>query len=384
MASQRLVFLLGSGISRHAGYPNMAEITERVLSGSKIYRHTDSTFRLGSDPMAELGLAGGEVGEAVSLLRFFAVLADRHAQGSRRQPNYEDLYYLARQLADYETRELDNPAIAPFQEVARAALPHLFEGGRLVSAASLARDYVADVTRGLLDRKPASPPALRALTDALADPRMERCDFFTLNHDCLLEQVVGPTVDGFGPEQTGVRYWHPSVFDESATRSRLFKLHGSVNWWRFRQNGAPPWNEDSIGIPTGDPEHTVSPTGVPQTPLGFRPLLLIGTFNKVFDYSHCVWSELHCRFASSLASSDGLIVAGYGFGDKGINSRITEWMYSKPGRRIVVVDPSPDPAQHARPAIGDKWKPWKDDGYLQHIHKTIEQTTWNEIADALR
>jgi hypothetical protein len=381
-----LLFLLGSGISRSAGYPGIEQITERVLSGSEVFRFTDETFRLGIDPRAQFSLSGSDVRHAVSLLRLLMTVSERAARGAGRKPNYEDLYYLVRQLADFSTGELDNPAIGPLEEVAHAALPHLFESKSLRPIAAVTADYVADVAWHLLDRIADSFATIRSLTQAIADDRIDEFDFFTLNHDSLLEQTLRSTqrsvVDGFGPEQNGVRYWDSSFFDEADVSVRLFKLHGSIDWWRFRRSEEAEM--DFVGIPiAGDPEHTVGPNGTQQTLAESRPLLLIGTFNKVFDYSHGIWSELHCRFGSSLTRSRRLVIAGYGFGDKGINARIAEWMSADSSRKIVVVDPSADPSQYARPAIRMKWKPWQQSGRLHHFQRGVEQTDWPEIAERL-
>ena len=44
---ERVSFLLGSGVSIPAGMPSVKDITERVLSGMEIYRHTDGKYYIG-------------------------------------------------------------------------------------------------------------------------------------------------------------------------------------------------------------------------------------------------------------------------------------------------------------------------------------------------
>ena len=58
-------------------------------------------------------------------------------------------------------------------------------------------------------------------------------------------------------------------------------------------------------------------------------MLLVGTFNKVSEYSQGIFRELHYRFRRTLHKADQLVVCGYSFGDKGINSEIIEWYYAK-------------------------------------------------------
>ena len=59
--------------------------------------------------------------------------------------------------------------------------------------------------------------------------------------------------------------------------------------------------------------------------LSLRParlLLLMGTFNKMLLYTASLWGELHCHFHHSLSRDSALVVCGYGFRDKGINTKI--------------------------------------------------------------
>lgn len=79
--------------------------------------------------------------------------------------------------------------------------------------------------------------------------------------------------------------------------------------------------EESIGIPLdGDPCHTKTSDGDWQDAIDGRPILLIGTFNKISEYTRGMFRDLHRRFRSMLRELDQLVVCGYGFGDKGINS----------------------------------------------------------------
>ncbi len=56
-----------------------------------------------------------------------------------------------------------------------------------------------------------------------------------------MEQVLSESgvavVDGFGPPDGDVRWHDDDVYDSDAARVRLFKLHGSINWYSFRSSG---------------------------------------------------------------------------------------------------------------------------------------------------
>jgi len=82
-----------------------------VVSGQGIIRHPDSTYYLNHDP----GTSGEGVRLVVSAARLLHAQAARYfAAHANRQPNYEDIYYLAKQVSDAVQGEMENPATWPF------------------------------------------------------------------------------------------------------------------------------------------------------------------------------------------------------------------------------------------------------------------------------
>ena len=87
------------------------------MSGSGVMRHTDGTYYLNAstDPPSEIVLLVN------ALARRFRVEAERYHTGQfQRSPNYEDIFYLASQVADSEEGELDNPALRALTQEIRA------------------------------------------------------------------------------------------------------------------------------------------------------------------------------------------------------------------------------------------------------------------------
>ncbi len=81
-------------------------------------------------------------------------------------------------------------------------------------------------------------------------------------------------------------------FPENSTHPLLLKLHGSTNWFRLRPDDGT-WYDERIGIAVdGDYEHTRDSHGRLQTPVPHRPLFLVGTFNKIADYSQELFAAL--------------------------------------------------------------------------------------------
>jgi hypothetical protein len=104
------MFFLGSGISLSSGLPGTEEITNKLLQDDW-HVHSNSTFYPGhNSPYCDE--------PAARCQEFLKILKDQvdqyYWQTDRRGEGNEDLYYLARQIADEELREIDNPAVYDF------------------------------------------------------------------------------------------------------------------------------------------------------------------------------------------------------------------------------------------------------------------------------
>jgi hypothetical protein len=391
---RRLALLLGSGISIPAQMPTVGEITARVLSGAGVMHHTDGLYYFGEPLYAHMGFPDEHVPRVVMFLRRLNIEVELYyLREDGTQTSYEDLHHIAAQIRDSESGEYDNPIVRPFLQRILPEVRPLIAARRgetrrrwgLQELAAEATNYIQDVVRNLLARKPCRTDHLEWLMDACRDAAFPEVDLFTLNHDTVLESCLSRSnihpVDGFLDPVNGVRYWSPASFDDDAIGLRLFKLHGSVNWFRLRSDDGV----DTVGIPVaGDPWHTVAASGGPQLAVEGRPMLLAGTFNKIMQYPFGLFAELHYRFYRRLEDVQCLLVCGYGFGDKGINTRLIEWMASSADRRMVVVHPRPDMLkQSARPAISRNWDNWKRDGRLSFVVSRAEDALWSEIRSAL-
>jgi hypothetical protein len=104
----------------------------------------------------------------------------------------------------------------------------------------------------------------------------------------------------------------------------------------------------------------------------------------MIDYTDRVFLEMHYRFIRVLDETERLIVCGYGFGDKGVNKRITEWMCSSLSRKMLIIDPK-GPGQlnqSARPSVALKIKEWKRQRRWIHwsIGLNSAGISWDRIA----
>ncbi len=359
----RLVFLFGSGISKPAGLPSTDEITRTVLAGHS-----------GSSPN--------------TVVKFLGVLQDllnEYFKEHRRSANYEDIYYACKQLFGHKSGNFENPLVLPFVQ----QIVPLFPQMDVYDLAEDAAHHLAIVVVKQLSKPTRALDYLALIYDASVASQYDGCDIFTLNHDHLLETYLqsrdAKPLDGFGESINGsVRCWQPELFQDKTARVRLFKLHGSLDWYRMRPDGAG-WEEEVVGISSerylGDSR---AEDGRRMINVDDGPLILIGTFNKMLEYNSGVFLDLLCEFRFRLRVSRRLIVCGYGFGDKGINTQIVEWLYRDRTNRLFVIHPDPDGlASGARGAIQNNWEGRLKTGKLVVIPKYIQDLTFDELQEVL-
>ncbi len=366
----KATFLLGSGISISAGLPSVGKITKAILSGDGLVINPDGRV-VDEDELSDQWVEQVRVSmieEGREKVRRILLLLDwlkvqvncRYAEIEGRLANYEDLAYLAGQISDDLGDEYENPALQPFVRKALIDLKGLFPDSATYAAREglreLARttvNYIRQVVARELRTPLSDTSYLRVFADACKDSLVSEVNLFTLNHDTLLERILKENdvnvVDGFKEAGDGSRRWDASVFDnpDDERRVNLFKLHGSVNWWRWEtrhglsQDRASHENVDrnrrfvgTYRAPDSDPplyERLLESEG---------PQILAGTFNKILGYNSELFLELHHRFHRVLQDCNALVVCGYGFGDKGINTRIAEWRQHSSLPKLLIIDPA--------------------------------------------
>jgi len=405
-------FLIGSGVSRPASLPSVEEITKQVLIPKEFFRCSDGVYRRASAVQQSRELVQMQLPDLerlAQLLRWLKGHAEiRYAVDTQRMVNYEDLAYLAAQIHDDAFDEYENPAIGPLVCCALNSLPDMCSQASLGNKAGEVENFIADVVTDMLCKPASQTDHLSLFREAASDSRFQELNVFTLNHDCLLERYLRDNgvavVDGFDTENSlGIRNWNPFLFDCLSTHTkdpvvRLFKLHGSINWRRFRpreaQNEEPsgnPWCEEYVGIRSNPGLASVKDAqGRIHEELD-RALFLAGTFNKMFSYLNHVFLELLYRFHRALGEATRLVVSGYGFGDKGINNRITDWMCSEcPSgeRTMILIEPRSldDLQQTARGAIAGKLLSWQEAGSLIHLQCGVgtSDADWNVVSNELK
>jgi len=384
----KITFLFGSGSSIPAGMPSTEKITEEILFSKDIVRSTDENYYLW--PNKNMGK--GYVERMHIFLRKLKSELDGYYKRFGRDANYEDLYYVVSQINDSETGEYPNPVVQSFIDGILPDVEPLLAGKKgetrekwtLRELACEARALIHDVVWGLLCKNPNKLDHLNVLRDACLDDELSYIDIFTVNHDTVLERYLSGNqiafTDGFGEPENQVRYWKPDLFESKSHKVRIFKLHGSVNYFRFRPDGGD-WYDELVGIPLkGDPDNTKNPQGKKQFAPDNRPMMLIGTANKIFSYVKPFYADLLYRFYSAMQDSGRLVICGYGFGDKEINTQIAYWIFSSHDFRLTIVDSELEGIRRKAPAsIFQKWDRWIEEGTLAIVVQRVEETSWSDI-----
>jgi hypothetical protein len=154
------------------------------------------------------------------------------------------------------------------------------------------------------------------------------------------------------------------------------------------------WSEEVVARSDCYPQRLRDSAGAEWETPDFSPLMLVGTFNKILDYTRPFHLQQYAVMRRALLMSDALVIAGYSFRDKAVNGMITDWYYAKArgsvplGRRpLVVIDPhgrSDTPPETARGAIANKWLNWNEKERLTVIPARFSDTDWRSIKDGLR
>ncbi|MBI2486240.1 MAG: SIR2 family protein [Deltaproteobacteria bacterium] len=400
---QKVVFLFGSGISYKAGMPKLHEITERVLCGEGIYYDSGlEIFTPYKRPIAVVKIQQEEenVRRVVKYLHWLKVEIDNYYEirKFKQDTNYEDLYHMVSQIYYSQVGEYENPAIQPLIDKMLHEIEFLLSKTNnrpewtLTEFARATKAYLEDMVFHSLNKQPMSLEYLDCIKRACKDEDFPKVDIFTLNHDTVLEKYLKHNgihfTDGFSePEGEQNKYWEPSVFSNGAFKICLVKLHGSINWFRFRLKDATDWSGETIIIPSGMKDSVIAvitdSQGQIWEAMDLHPKLLIGTYNTMLDYLSGIYTELHYQFYRSLGNVKQLVICGYGLGDRGINTQIVNWLYSSGNRRIILIDPAPEALKNKINSISNKWDMLLSTNKLTIIPKGIENVCWQELKDNL-
>lgn len=181
----------------------------------------------------------------------------------------------------------------------------------------------------------------------------EKVNFFTLNHDLLLERMLGnlsiPYSNGFSNKNSVLRQDDgeliPTFQDDFQSNYSIFKLHGSVDLNGFIVTEL----EGHMNMRTGEiiycipnsihDVHRFNPDTdeiVQDMNFEIAPNFLTGVTKTDFVKKDPMYSCLYNHFNRALKGTDDVLIIGYSFGDP----HIEEVLKRSNAKRIINVNPS--------------------------------------------
>jgi hypothetical protein len=353
-------FLFGSGISRASGGPSVDYITDLLLNQLV---HTDIVCT-----QSFLKLVKAEINDH---------LRDREG----RDANYEDLYAATYQIFQDLTGDITSPLARHSTEILRKEslelqrqLPRGGWEDPFVNLLASADDLIQSIVWREL-QPVTEPKKLSVVAEVAAST--EALDIFTLNHDLLIENLFSqrriPFSDGFGDEDGSLARFSWSW--KSEDRVRLFKLHGSINWFRYDFERDDGRKYRQYARVEGDHRHCKLANGRFAREVDQLPAVLTGTTVKEQTYGIYLFGDIFSRFREYLSQHDTVIASGYGWGDKGINHRLYQWLGDGDDHRIIILHNNPDEKVENKKFWGYRWDECRRAGKVQVVEKWLGECT---------
>ncbi len=304
----------------------------------------------------------------------------------RGRTSYEDLFYLCEEMTNWRIGLADNSILTPFMKSLERRARRLLSDGslsaRLDDLGLLARDARAFIqSETTLALRAGKPLGLDLIVELARAKKIEQLNIITLNHDTLVEQLLAENgvdlTDGFGPADGDIRWYDDHLYDTSQSSIRLFKLHGSVDWYEFSVNGlrrpALVLRDDIEEL--SDKERK-----------SLKPWFPIASFltggNKAIRYQHGIYLDLQFRFQELLRRCDVILMCGYGWGDAAVNLRLETWM-DGPLKRIILLHPNPEEITARSMIIASAYDWWVSSRRLVSVPKWMYQLSLAEIEGLL-
>ena len=156
-----------------------------------------------------------------------------------------------------------------------------------------------------------------------AGKKKKTVDYFVLNYDTLIEDALGLEEiryqDGFEGSATG--WWDPKLLKEQSDYSRVFKIHGSIDWCLL---GEEDWTPKRIRGQIDTKKQS--------------PVLIYPASTKYQEIQRNPFDTLITSMRNTLSESKQtvLVICGYSFNDLHINTVVEEAINVSEGKLTVM------------------------------------------------
>ncbi len=344
----KVLLFVGSGISYDPDLPSVDQLSSRILSISPDELGPTHPFCCSKSPINNPTCALG----AQQFLRW---LAEFSAANGLTNPNYEDLHSLCQKIEQSNFAPRIDPTHRRLIDFIRGKLvaTEFFEsnGESLQECALQARIFIEYTVKQELLTPEHEPKNLEKIIEYVEILGPENLDIITLNHDTLIEDLLGGRKDwtnGFEDSQSlwytdangkGCPYVINFYLDKALfndQKVRLLKPHGSCNWYQYLRNGSWLW-----GIPrSGFRQIILQADGTPILENPEASGILSGSFTKENSYLFWQTGTMFRHAYRILHEYDRVICSGYGWKDVGMNKMFIEWIQKSNQKQILILESS--------------------------------------------
>lgn len=382
MKEIKIAFLLGSGTSLCAGAPTTDQLTDSLTNSIGRNQQAD-----------EVLLIKDFINYSKFYIKEYYEWLDKPNFDSERMVSYESIYYLIWQLWNCKSGVYDNPAIFKlYKEIQNSFEPQILYKDFLddevfKSFLEKVLRYIENTVSRKLELILNNDNFLKIIQDAYENEKIKKVEIFSLNHDTLIEQILDKKKikysDGFKEDDLKIKIWNKKSFNNKS-KINLYKLHGSINWYQFYRKDKKEWFVGSVPTHIKNLDH-IKDTNNSNLLRIKRRGILVGTFNKIFNYLADVFILLNFKFYETLSDFNYFVISGYSFGDKGINLYIRRFMNSGNNKKLVIIDPDGGKlGNKARGMIADELFKWELTKKMEIIHRSFEETKLQDVLDALK
>lgn len=398
----QLLLFLGSGVSKPSGLPTAADLTARLLTSRLKISHTQSRA---APCQVNAPDVSSRIPKFLRLLKQYDETdikrvgytragehGDRYMSTTaifRSGSTYEDIFFLCAQIKDWGRGWSDHCMTTPLMEAIVTRGGNLFLGrsrkARLNDAAKLAAaacDFIQLKIADILSA--SSPTGLQLIVDLALMPAIDELNIVTLNHDTLVEQFLAANgiqfVDGFGDRDGDVRWYADDVYATSTAKVKLFKLHGSIDWYQF---SVPGLVASRTAILLGsNPKLVADARGNQLSFLGPGPSFLSGQ-DKAIAYQRGIYADIHHRFHELLRRCHVMVMSGYGWGDHGINCRLETWLDDPYRNKLVLLHPTPEDLTWRSLIVVTSFEAWVRAHRLVHVRQWLCDLRGDDLREDL-
>ena len=299
MTQHGKVFLIGAGCSKCAGLPLMEKLTAEVLESGVL--DEDTTKVLNGIRDGFTGASGPNIEDYLSEITDLLAIAERREERGANdvQVSIKDKRYTAQQLRESS-------------EKIKRAISKIIECNDEKLEIAVHRKFVKAVHRPV---RPGKSDGLGCV------------DYLCLNYDTLIEDALALEQVSFsdGLEGGVTGWWNPAVYKRDGLSSRVFKLHGSINWCEFDGDPLPRRVSGNVNVQS----------------VGDDRILIWPASTKYRETQRDPFAQLAEHGRKALTAVPGsqkiLISCGYRFGDSHINLEIDRALRESDDRLTVVV-----------------------------------------------